>query len=488
MLFNSYIFIFVFLPITLLLYFGLNKFKKYKLAKLVLVIASLYFYAYFNVNYLFIIVLSILVNYIFNQIFRKVKQKPLRNVTLVLGLAFNLGMIFYYKYYDFVISAINNMASTNFNLINVMLPLGISFFTFQQMAYVIDSYKGEVKDYTLLDYSLFVTFFPQLIAGPITLYSEMIPQFEDENNKRFNAENFCKGLLAFSFGIAKKVLLADTFAIAANYVFANSGDTNSTNLILGMLSYTFQIYFDFSGYCDMALGLGYMFNIELPINFNSPYKSSSLVEFWKRWHMTLTRFFTTYIYIPLGGNRKGKIRTYINVFIVFLASGIWHGANFTFILWGILHGIGSILNRIFKNVIEKTNSVFNWITTFLFINFTWVFFRADSISDAINIIKHILKLNFGPIDSNISSAFALPEFTWIADIFNMKGWILENYSNFYLLIFFIFAFFAILCMKNTQERVKDFKPNTKAVIISSILLVASIVSLSGVSTFLYFNF
>lgn len=296
MLFNSYIFILVFLPITLLLYFGLNKLKKYEIAKLILVIASLYFYAYFNIKYLYIIVVSILANYLINRIFRKIEGKKSRLFLLLIGLAFNLGMIFYYKYYDFLIGIINSIASSNFNLINVMLPLGISFFTFQQLAYVIDSYKRQVRDYTLLDYSLFVTFFPQLIAGPITLYSEMIPQFEDEKNKKFNSENFSKGLMAFSFGLAKKVLIADVFAIAANYVFANSNDSNTTNLIIGMLSYTFQIYFDFSGYCDMALGLGYMFNIKLPINFDSPYKSHSVVEFWKRWHITLTRFFTTYIH------------------------------------------------------------------------------------------------------------------------------------------------------------------------------------------------
>lgn len=488
MLFNSYIFIFLFLPITLLLYFSLNRFNRYKTAKCVLIIASLCFYGYSNINYLYIIITSILVNYLINRIFRKIKRKSYRILTLITGLAFNLGMIIYFKYYDFIIESINNIASTNFNLINVMLPLGISFFTFQQIAYIVDSYKGLVKDYTLLDYSLFVTFFPQLISGPITLYSELIPQFEDEKNKKFNSENFSKGLMAFSFGIAKKVLIADTFAIAANYVFGNPNDPNTTNLILGMLSYTFQIYFDFSGYCDMALGIGYMFNIKLATNFNSPYKSYSIGEFWKRWHMTLTRFFTTYIYIPLGGSRKGKIRTYINVFIVFLVSGIWHGANFTFILWGILHGLASILNRIFKNTIEKTNAVFNWITTFLFINFTWIFFRANTITDAINMIKHILKLNFGPIDPEITSAFALPELTGMADLFNMKGWIAENYSSLYLLLFFAFAFFAILCMKNTSERVDDFKPNFRTATISAILLVASIVSLSGVSTFLYFNF
>lgn len=488
MLFNSYIFIFLFLPITLIAYFGLNKLKKYKLAKFALVIASLYFYAYFNVEYLYIIVISILVNYLINRIFRKIEGKKLRLLILLLGIAFNIGMIFFFKYYDFVVSTINSIASSDFNLLNLLLPLGISFFTFQQLAYVIDSYKREVKDYTLLDYSLFVTFFPQLIAGPITLYSEMIPQFEDEKNKKFNSENFSKGLMAFAFGLAKKVIIADTFAIAANYVFANPNDTNTTNLLIGMLSYTFQIYFDFSGYCDMALGLGYMFNIKLPINFNSPYKSYTIVEFWKRWHITLTRFFTKYIYIPLGGNRKGNVRTYVNIFIVFLASGIWHGANFTFILWGIMHGVASILTRLFKNITEKLNPVFNWLMTFLFVNVTWVFFRADSISDAMNIIKNILKLNFGAIDTTISSAFALPELKWIATMFDMNTWITKNFNNIYFVLFFAFAFFAILCMKNTSERVEEFKPNKKNAIVSAILLVWSIVSLSGVSTFLYFNF
>ncbi len=466
----------------------MNHFKKYKLAKLVLVLASLYFYAYFEIKYLIIIIVSILFNYGLNRIFRKVNHPKVRILFLLLGIAFNIGMIFYFKYYDFVIGAINSIASTNFNLINVMLPLGISFFTFQQLAYVIDSYKKQVKDYTLLDYSLFVTFFPQLIAGPITLYSEMIPQFEEEKNRRFSIENFSKGFMAFSFGLAKKVIIADTFGIAANFVFNNPTDTNSINLIIGVLAYTFQIYFDFSGYCDMALGLGYMFNIKIPINFNSPYKACSVVEFWKRWHITLTRFFTTYIYIPLGGNRKGKIRTYINIFIVFLASGIWHGANYTFILWGIMHGIASITDRIFKKRIEKTNSVFNWLRTFLFLNISWTIFRADSISNALRILKNILQFNFAPLSPEITNAFILPEFKAITTLLHLDYWVESSYKNIYLILFFAFAFFAILCMKNTSERVETFKPNTKIAIVSSILFVWSVISLTGVSTFLYFNF
>lgn len=225
-----------------------------------------------------------------------------------------------------------------------------------------------------------------------------------------------------------------------------------------MLAYTIQIYFDFSGYCDMATGIALMFNIKLPMNFNSPYKATTIVEFWKRWHISLTRFFTTYIYIPLGGNRKGNIRTYINIFIVFLISGIWHGANYTFILWGILHGIANIITRFFKEKIEKLNPVFNWICTFGFVNLTWVIFRANSINDAILFFKKLFSFNFGytPIMLRITNAFYTAEFNVINSVFK----VIKNY-NIPIQLFFIFAFIAILCMKNTNEKIENFKPTIK---------------------------
>lgn len=312
MLFNSYIFVLAFLPITLLGYYGFNKipYRGNTIAKAWLLVASLFFYGYFNWSYLAIIVVSILVNYALSQIMLRAEKTNARKIAFALGLILNIGCLFYYKYYDFFISNINAAFKTSFALTNVILPLGISFFTFQQLSYVIDSYKIKVPQYNILDYSLFVTFFPQLIAGPIVLHNEIVPQFADKANQRFSYDSFGKGIYAFSIGLAKKVLLADTFGVIANWGFGNIETLGTINALIVMLAYTLQIYLDFSGYSDMAIGLGYMFNIELPMNFNSPYKAITVVDFWKRWHMTLTRFFTTYIYIPLGGSRGGIGRHY----------------------------------------------------------------------------------------------------------------------------------------------------------------------------------
>jgi len=279
MLFNSYFFIFLFLPITLIGYFTFNRFKKEKLAKAWLVFTSLYFYAYFNYWYLLIIIASIFSNYFIGQYFHnKGCTSWKRRLTLILGIIFNLGMIGYYKYYDFFIDNINSIFSTNIPLLKVLLPLGISFFTFQQLSFVIDSYRGKSLKYDFLSYCLFVTFFPQLIAGPIVLPSEMLPQFEDHKNKRINGVNLNKGLSLFILGLAKKILLADSVAILADKGFLAS-TLNCAEAWLTSLSYTMQLYFDFSGYCDMAMGIALMFNIILPLNFNSPYRSTNFQEF-----------------------------------------------------------------------------------------------------------------------------------------------------------------------------------------------------------------
>lgn len=323
MLFNSYIFILLFLPVTLIGYYIFNKFKKYKLAKTFLLVMSIWFYAYFNITYLPIIITSIIFNFMIYKGMQKDKLN--KKILLIIGIIFNIGMLIYFKYFDFFIENINVLFKTDFALKHILLPLGISFFTFQQVSFVIDSYKQEVPSYKILDYALFVTFFPQLIAGPIVSHDEIVPQFEDLQNKKLNFDNFAKGIYAFTLGLAKKVLIADMFGKIVNYGFINAGGLNTTNAILVMLAYTFQIYFDFSGYCDMATGIGLMFNIKLPMNFNSPYKSLNIIEFWKKWHITLTRFFTKYVYIPLGGSKKGTARTYANIFIIFFLSGIWHG-------------------------------------------------------------------------------------------------------------------------------------------------------------------
>lgn len=260
-----------------------------------------------------------------------------RKMIFLIGLIFNLGLLGYFKYMDFFIENVNLIFKTDFTLRNILLPLGISFFTFQQISFITDVYKARGGiTYSFLEYAVYVTYFPQLVAGPIVTHDMLVPQLQDENRKHINFDYMSKGIALFTLGLAKKVLFADIFGNYVNLAYRDVYGLNTLTAFFAMLAYTFQIYFDFSGYSDMAIGLGWMMNIDLPVNFDSPYKALSVTEFWRRWHMTLTAFFTKYVYIPLGGNRKGTIRTYINIFIVFLFSGLWHGAGWTFVLWGVM--------------------------------------------------------------------------------------------------------------------------------------------------------
>ena len=297
MLFNSYVFMLAFLPLTLLGYFLLGRLpEKNQLNKVFLVLASFLFYGYNNPSYVPIIAGSILVNYALSQLMLTQEKKAVRLPLMLLGLFLNLGVLFYFKYHDFFFENLNGAFGLHLTLNRLALPLGISFFTFQQLSYVIDSYKRTVPRYNILDYALFVTFFPQLIAGPIVLHSEIVPQFADAQNRHFNFDNFAPGLYAFARGLMKKVVIADTFAVAVEAGFASAQTLNTAEAWFVAIGYTLQLYFDFSGYCDMATGVGLMFNIKIPINFNSPYKSLNIREFWQRWHITLSRFLTTYIY------------------------------------------------------------------------------------------------------------------------------------------------------------------------------------------------
>lgn len=484
MLFNSCIFILCFLPICIIGYFTLNHIKQTKLAQIFLLAMSLWFYGFFNLYYMLIIIFSIVVNYSVYKLFFKGSY---RKGLLVVALLFNLGMLFYFKYYDFFIQNVNFIFGSNIALKKVILPLGISFFTFQQISFIIDAYKGEVPDYGFINYASFVTFFPQLIAGPIVVHNELVPQFLNSAKKRFQWENFARGIYIFTLGLGKKVILADTFGNAVNWGFSNIAELDSTNAIIVMLSYTFQIYFDFSGYCDMAIGIGQMLNIDLPLNFNSPYKALTITDFWKRWHITLTRFFTKYLYIPLGGNRKGRFRLYVNILIIYFVSGLWHGANWTFILWGLLHGLFMIIVRHKKDFFERLHPALNWIITFVFVNLTWIFFRADTIKDALRIIYRISCLNFSGINSNIAECFNLPEFQWIFNVL-LDYDILSTWPFFFLSVFMCIAFMITLGSENTYEKMKKFKPTPGKLLVLPFLLVWCIFSFSGISTFLYFNF
>lgn len=485
MLFNSYIFILLFFPICISGYFILNHFSHWKTAQIFLLGMSLWFYGYFNAKYLFIIICSVVINYLFYRFLNVEKNGKRRKYFFCAALVFNIGLLFYYKYYDFFLENINSIFRQNFALKNILLPLGISFFTFQQISFIVDTYKREVPNYHFIEYACFVTYFPQLIAGPIVTHDELIPQFLNDSKKKFCWDNFAKGIYIFSLGLAKKVLLADTFGNSANWGFDNIAVLNSTNAILTMLSYSIQIYFDFSGYCDMAVGIGKMMNIELPLNFNSPYKALTITEFWDGWHITLTRFFTKYVYIPLGGKQEGEGKTYRNIFIVFLLSGIWHGASWNFILWGVCHGVFMIITKKYKNWFEYMHPVLSWMITFLFVNMTWVIFRADTIPDAFRLFNCIISFNFGEISPDITNCFNLPEFIWM---FRTIVPILHYYPQFCLMAFFIIAFVILLYSKNVYEKAEKFIPKISNAVAIAILFVWCIFSFTGVSTFLYFNF
>lgn len=487
MLFNSYIFVLLFLPLTLLGYFIFNHFKKYRLASVYLLLMSLWFYAYFNIKYLPIILISIVANFLFYKLFKSGCKIWIKRVVLCFAILLNIGVLFYFKYYDFFFENINALFHTNVALKNLLLPLGISFFTFQQLSFVIDSYKGEVPEYDFINYALFVTYFPQLIAGPIVTHDELVPQLLSEEKRKLNIQNLSCGLYTFAMGMGKKVLIADVFGNAVNWGYANLDIINSTEAIVLMFAYTIQIYFDFSGYCDMATGAAKMMNLDLPQNFNSPYKALTITEFWKRWHMTLTRFFTKYIYIPLGGSRKGHSRMLANTMIVFLVSGLWHGASWNFILWGALHGLFSICTKHFKNFFEKLHPALNWIITFLFINVTWVFFRAETISDAVRVLVKIAKMEFGTLNYYIRSPFKLDSVELIFSSLFDKGLSLIYFEG-YLLAFSLTAFVIFLGCKNVKEKMEEFRPTFGKMLLTVVLLLWSILSMSGMSSFLYFNF
>lgn len=471
------------MPIAIIGYFGLNRISKNILANVFLIAMSLWFYGYFNKYYLAIICTSILVNWCLSRLLHRIEKKKL---LLILGILFNISIIFYFKYFDFFVSNINIIFSKNFELRNIVLPLGISFYTFQQISFIVDSYHGETEEYNFIEYALFVSFFPQLIAGPIVLHKEMIPQFNNPEKRKLSQENLSKGIYFFAIGLLKKVIIADTFGKSVAWGFSAIDQMSSLEALLVSLAYTFQIYFDFSGYCDMAVGIGKMFNIDMPINFNSPYKATSIIEFWKRWHMTLTRFLRTYIYFPLGGSKKGKVRTYVNIMIVFLVSGLWHGANWTFIVWGGIHGIAQCLNRMFSKTWEKIGSVTQWFLTFMFVNFAWVIFRVDTLKDGVLVLKKIISMNDLTLSDAFLNCFQRTEILGLQKYVKFFNYLPSKITGFNMWILFAIAAFIVLNAKNISEM--NYKPNGRNAILTVIMLTWSIMSLAGVSTFIYFNF
>lgn len=477
MLFNSYTYIFLFLPITLIIYFTLNKFKLIQLAKGWLVLASLFFYSYWKLDYLPLILFSMIFNYsIGSTLLVKENLKINKKFVLGIGVVGNILLLGYFKYFNFVLDNLNHLFHSDFNYMKIILPLAISFFTFQQIAYLVDSYKGETREYDFLNYALFVTFFPQLIAGPIVHHKEMMPQFAKIKNKVFSHKNFAIGLFLFSIGLLKKVFIADGLSGFVTEGYNMADLLNFFESWFVSVSYAMQIYFDFSGYTDMALGVGMMFNIFLPQNFNSPYKAHNIQDFWKRWHMTLSRFLRDYVYIPLGGNRLGQLNTYRNLFLTFLIGGIWHGAAWTFVVWGAIHGATSAIHKFWKRFNIKMPGFIAVILTFIVVNFAWVFFRAEDFDTALKMVSNMMG----------SNGFTPPKiFHGHLRLENIDTLAFFDPTN---TLYTIILGFILLFVKNSTELAKEFKPTLPNAIFVSFLLLIGISSLGQPSEFMYFDF
>jgi D-alanyl-lipoteichoic acid acyltransferase DltB (MBOAT superfamily) len=440
----------------------LNKKRLTEASKAFLVFSSLFFYSWWNITYLPIILVSMLFNYVVGVFLAKEEEhrKINKKTLLTFGIIANVALLGYFKYADFLIENINLAVNGSIPLLHLALPLAISFFTFQQIAYLVDSYRGETKEYDFLNYANFVTFFPQLIAGPIVHHSEMMPQFAKMKNKVKNYKNIAIGLFIFSIGLFKKVVIADTFAIWATQGFDVAETLTLLEAWATSLSYTFQLYFDFSGYTDMAIGAALLFNIKIPINFNSPYKATSIQDFWRRWHITLSRFLRDYVYIPLGGNRKGNFRTYTNLMATFIIGGIWHGAGWTFVFWGFLHGLALVIQRAWNQLGFKMHAILAWFITFNFVNIAWVFFRAKEWDDALKVLK-------GMVGGNGNLSINLIEMTII-----------------------VLTLFVVLFFKNSVELRKTFKFSAITAIGIGFLLFVSmtVLEVRKASEFLYFQF
>jgi alginate O-acetyltransferase complex protein AlgI len=478
-IFNSFEFIFVFLPTVFLVYFLLNRWH-FTVSKIWLLLSSLFFYSWWNPKYLPLILVSLFVNFFIGTYLGKEKPIWQRKFMLTIGIVFNVNLLGFFKYYDFLINNINLVFSTDFNLLYLVLPLAISFYTFQQIGYLVDSYRQETKGYVFLDYALFVSFFPQLIAGPIVHHKDVMDQFRDPFNRRVNAKHIAVGLLVFSIGLFKKVVIADAFAVWVNNGYSMAASLTFIDAWMTSLSYTFQLYFDFSGYSDMAIGAGLLFNIHLPKNFNSPYKALNIQDFWRRWHITLSTFLTRYIYIPLGGNRKGAFRTYVNILIIFAISGIWHGAGWTFVVWGLLHGIASVINRFWTRAGFSMNKVLAWFITFQFVNATWVFFRAPNFTTAIQVLKGMAGLNGVSIPDQLANMLHWETARLYA--FSLAASALE------VLLYLACALFIVLVFKNSYEWKEQFKPKWYYAVFAGALFIYSAFHLQKVTEFLYFNF
>lgn len=527
MLFNSYEFIFAFLPLSLLGYFWLTRYGV-EPAIVWLVGASLFFYGWWNPAYLLLIVASMVVNFYFGRVLGRRSARVVRNRRWILatGVTANLSVLAYFKYAGFLAENINAVSGLGLDIGHVVLPLAISFFTFQQIAFLVDAYQGITKEYGFTHYALFVTFFPQLIAGPIVHHSEMLPQFMRAENLRPRIQNLAVGGTIFAIGLFKKAVLADGIAVYATPVFDAAAAGQELTFFEawgGALAYTLQLYFDFSGYSDMAIGAARMFGIRLPLNFHSPYKATNIVEFWRRWHITLSRFLRDYLYIPLGGNRRGRARRYINLMITMVLGGLWHGAGWTFVAWGFLHGLYLVINHAWVKLRRalggrlirpsRLGRFLGWLLTFLAVVIGWVFFRAADFDAALRILSGMAGLHGISIPNAVFVRMGP-----VAEVLANLGVAthLGQGRQFVFTYLWVAALLLIaLVMPNTQQIMRRFRPalamhvsepaaalrllesRTRALVwrptmgwaaAVGVVAAVGVLALTSVSEFLYFQF
>jgi alginate O-acetyltransferase complex protein AlgI len=494
-LFNSYTFLLAFLPASLMIFHGLRRAGLERASFLALVLLSLAFYGYWNPVYLLLLVPLTLFNFaIASRIIARRLPHPLAaRALLIAGIATNLGVLGYFKYANFFVDNVNSLLGANIVMATVVLPLGISFFTFQKIAFLVDAYRGRVERLNLLDFSLFVSFFPQLIAGPIVHHAEVLPQFRRQG--RIPSHCLVQGATIFAIGLAKKVLLADTAALYATPGF----DAASNGVALGALgawsaalAYTAQLYFDFSGYSDMAIGGALMFGIRLPLNFASPYKAVSIIDFWRRWHITLSRFLRDYLYIPLGGNRHGSRRRYFNLMLTMLLGGLWHGAGWTYVIWGALHGIYLMINHGWRAMRARLS----WLPrtvgpvevflgrglTFLAVVVGWVFFRAANIETASAVLRAMGGAN--GLDASASSVGGTTAMLVIGGLL-LIAWLAPNTQE---LVAYQGPTVGANDPRTTPPPTVTWQPTLRWAVLVGSLTGVSIMSLSKVSEFLYFQF
>jgi len=520
MLFNSYVFVLIFLPAALLLYHLFYRIGS-AWAAAALTLASFVFYAWWDISFLPLLIASIVFNYFVGLSitrWRNVGSFGLAKLVMATGIAIDLSVLMHFKYSYFFSRELSQLSGIELGMASVVLPLGISFYTFTQVAYLADCLQGKASERNLIYYALFVSYFPHQIAGPILHHSEMIWQFRSRNAFEATKTLFPVGLGMFAIGLFKKVVIADNFAPQVNPVFELAEAGHAIGLFEawgGALGYYFQLYFDFSAYSDMAIGLSLLFGVKLPLNFDSPYKSTSIIEFWRRWHITLSRFLRNYLYFALGGNRKGKVRRYVNLMVTMALGGLWHGAGYTFLVWGAIHGALLAINHGWRAIVTRsrlltaanrfaTTKVAAWAITTLCVVLAWVFFRAHSVSGAWHLASAMFSL-----DNLVAPPFLQPFLSGISGIrFDNNIWLTKTGggSNVYFLMLGL-GFVIVLTFPNAamlfsqhaptigmQPSEENFgwslrwKPTILWAVFLSAILAFAFTRIGANSTFLYFNF